>query len=349
MALTSAAYREALDRLNPAQRRAVDLVDGPVLVLAGPGTGKTQILAARIGRILETTDADPSNILCLTYTEAGATAMRARLIQFIGPQAHKVSIHTFHGFCNRVIQENKEIFNLDDLDPVSELESAEFIRKIIDELDWDHPLRRRKMRYYDVNSLRSFFDELKKEGMNSEDYLLSMNAFEASIGENPDNLYKLGTRVNKSFIRVESDEVTYPLHIILRFNLERKIFNNEINIADIPDAWNDEFNRLFNLSINKDTDGCLQDIHWFAGLFGYFPTYSLGALTAAQFASQLRTDQKELDKEIENGEFSNLVNWLKKNIHEKASFFSTNEVLEQVTKSPLNAKYFKEYITNRYL
>ncbi len=166
---------------------------------------------------------------------------------------------------------------------------------------------------------------------------------------NPDNLYKLGTRVNKSFIRVESDEVTYPLHIILRFNLERKIFNNEINIADIPDAWNDEFNRLFNLSINKDTDGCLQDIHWFAGLFGYFPTYSLGALTAAQFASQLRTDQKELDKEIENGEFSNLVNWLKKNIHEKASFFSTNEVLEQVTKSPLNAKYFKEYITNRYL
>jgi len=134
-----------------------------------------------------------------------------------------------------------------------------------------------------------------------------------------------------------------------RFNLERKIFNNEINIADIPDAWNDEFNRLFNLSINKDTDGCLQDIHWFAGLFGYFPTYSLGALTAAQFASQLRTDQKELDQEIENGEFSNLVNWLKKNIHEKASFFSTNEVLEQVTKSPLNAKYFKEYITNRYL
>ena len=166
---------------------------------------------------------------------------------------------------------------------------------------------------------------------------------------NPDNLYKLGTRVNKSFIRVESDEVTYPLHIILRFNLERKIFNNEINIADIPDAWNDEFNRLFNLSINKDTDGCLQDIHWFAGLFGYFPTYSLGALTAAQFASQLRIEQKELDKEIENGEFSNLVNWLKKNIHEKASFFSTNEVLEQVTKSPLNAKYFKEYITNRYL
>ena len=194
MALTSAAYREALQRLNPQQRRAVDLVDGPVLVLAGPGTGKTQILAARIGRILETTDADPSNILCLTYTEAGATAMRARLIQFIGPQAHKVSIHTFHGFCNRVIQENKEIFNLDDLDPVSDLESAEFIRKIIDGLDWNHPLRRRKMRYFDVNGIRNFFDVLKKEGVDASEYLLRMEAFEASIGENPDNLYKKGDK-----------------------------------------------------------------------------------------------------------------------------------------------------------
>ena len=115
MALTSPAYQEALHQLNPEQRAAVDLIEGPVLVLAGPGTGKTQILATRIGRILETTDADPRNILCLTYTEAGATAMRARLIKFIGPQAHKISIHTFHGFCNRVIQENKAIFDLDDL------------------------------------------------------------------------------------------------------------------------------------------------------------------------------------------------------------------------------------------
>ena len=115
--------------------------------------------------------------------------MRARLIKFIGPQAHKISIHTFHGFCNRVIQENKEIFNLDDLDPVSDLESAEFIRKIIDDLDWNHPLRRRKMRYFDVNGLRKFFDELKKEGVGEAEYLQRMEAFEASIGENPDNLY----------------------------------------------------------------------------------------------------------------------------------------------------------------
>ena len=100
---------------------------------------------------------------------------------------------------------------------------------------------------------------------------------------------------------------------------------------------------------DNDINGCLQDIHWYAGLIGYFPTYSLGALTAAQFAYTLRKEIPHLDADIEEGKFSILVSWLRKNIHKKASFFSTNEVLEQVTKSPLNAKYFKEYITNRYL
>src|SRR3954463_10723315 len=92
-------------RLNNDQRQAVDKIDGPVMVIAGPGTGKTQILAARIGKILLDTDTSPSNILCLTYTDAGALAMRKRLLQFIGPEAYKVNIHTFHAFCNDVIQD----------------------------------------------------------------------------------------------------------------------------------------------------------------------------------------------------------------------------------------------------
>jgi len=187
-------------------------------------------------------------------------------------------------------------------------------------------------------AFKTFLSKLLKDKFNIID-----KSFDAN------NLYLLGTRVEKSFIRVESDEVTYPLHIILRFNLERKIFNNEIGVNDIPEAWNDEYKKLFDKKVEKDTDGCLQDVHWYAGLFGYFPTYSLGALTAAQFASQLRIDLPKLDLNIEKGKFDDLVNWLKTNIHEKASFFSTNEVLEQVTKSSLNAKYFKNYINNRYL
>ena len=111
-------YREILlekfnneyEKLNEKQKLAVDTIEGPVMVIAGPGTGKTQILAARIGKILLETDVFPENILCLTYTDAGAIAMRRRLLQFIGPDAYKVNIYTFHAFCNDVIQENVSLF-----------------------------------------------------------------------------------------------------------------------------------------------------------------------------------------------------------------------------------------------
>src|SRR5215212_3019045 len=99
-------FTEEYNRLNEKQRLAVDTIEGPVMVIAGPGTGKTQILASRIGKILIETDAQPQNILCLTYTDAGVVAMRKRLLQFIGPDAYKVSIYTFHAFCNDIIQEN---------------------------------------------------------------------------------------------------------------------------------------------------------------------------------------------------------------------------------------------------
>ena len=164
-----------------------------------------------------------------------------------------------------------------------------------------------------------------------------------------ENLYTLGTRVKKTYIRVEADEVTYPLHIMLRFNLEKKLINQTLSTKDIPDAWNEEYKKLFGINIDNNLNGCLQDIHWYAGLIGYFPTYSLGALIAAQFSNTLRIQLPKLDNEIEKGNFKSLSNWLCENIHKKASFFSTNEVLEQVTKSTLNAKYFKEYVTNRYL
>ena len=163
------------------------------------------------------------------------------------------------------------------------------------------------------------------------------------------NLYTLGTRVKKTYIRVEADEVTYPLHIILRFNLEKKLINKSLKTKDIPEAWNEDYKKLFGIEVDNDSNGCLQDIHWYAGLIGYFPTYSLGALTCAQFANTLRNKLPQLDREIELGNFEPLIKWLRINIHQKASFFSTDEILEQVTKSSLNAKYFKEYVTNRYL
>ncbi len=125
-------FLEEYDRLNEKQKQAVDHIEGPVMVIAGPGTGKTQILASRIGKILLQPDTSPQNILCLTYTDAGAVAMRKRLLQFIGPDAYKVNIYTFHAFCNDVIQDNLYLFEKTALDAISDLEKIELYKTLID-------------------------------------------------------------------------------------------------------------------------------------------------------------------------------------------------------------------------
>ena len=158
-------FAEEYKKLNTEQRLAVDAIDGPVMVIAGPGTGKTQILAARIGKILLDTDALPENILCLTYTDAGTIAMRKRLQQFIGADAYKVSINTFHAFCNDVIQDNLNLFEKTSLDAVSELESIELFKQLIDAFPKNHPLKRyRGDVYFEINNLRNLFSAMKREG-----------------------------------------------------------------------------------------------------------------------------------------------------------------------------------------
>ncbi|MGZ5246777.1 MAG: ATP-dependent helicase [Flavitalea sp.] len=158
-------FQEEYARLNEHQRIAVDKIEGPVMVIAGPGTGKTQILAARIGKILLDTDASPSNILCLTYTDAGSLAMRKRLLHFIGPDAYKVNIYTFHAFCNDIIQENLSLFEKNILDPISDLERIELLKKLIDDFPKNHPLKRyRGDVYYEMNGLTNLFSTMKREG-----------------------------------------------------------------------------------------------------------------------------------------------------------------------------------------
>jgi len=158
-------FREEYEQLNEQQRKAVDAIEGPVMVIAGPGTGKTQILASRIGKILLDTDVSPGNILCLTYTDAGVVAMRKRLLQFIGPDAYKVNINTFHAFCNEVIQENLSLFEKTILDPISELEKIQLFKDLIDAFPKNHPLKRyRGDVYFEVKNLQSLFSTMKREG-----------------------------------------------------------------------------------------------------------------------------------------------------------------------------------------
>ncbi|MDQ6843519.1 MAG: ATP-dependent helicase [Bacteroidota bacterium] len=157
-------FNKEYSRLNEQQKKAVDTIEGPVMVIAGPGTGKTQILSARIGKILLDTDTQPQNILCLTYTDAGVIAMRKRILEFIGADAYKVNIYTFHAFCNDVIQDNLSLFEKTSLDPVSDLQRIDLFKQLIDSFPKNHPLKRyRGDVYYEINNLQSLFSTMKKE------------------------------------------------------------------------------------------------------------------------------------------------------------------------------------------
>jgi len=163
--MQSEKFKQVYNGLNEQQKLAVDTIDGPVMVIAGPGTGKTQILSARIGKILLDTDTLPENILCLTYTDAGVVAMRKRLLNFIGPDAYKVNLYTFHAFCNDVIQENLSLFEKTVLDPISDLERIELFKELIDAFPKNHPLKRyRGDVYFEINNLKSLFSTMKREG-----------------------------------------------------------------------------------------------------------------------------------------------------------------------------------------
>ncbi|RYY56525.1 MAG: ATP-dependent helicase [Chitinophagaceae bacterium] len=184
-------FHEEYEKLNEQQRRAVDQIEGPVMVIAGPGTGKTQILASRIGKILLDTDASPDNILCLTYTDAGALAMRKRLLQFVGPEAYKVNIHTFHAFCNEVIQDNLSLFEKNSLDAISDLEKIELFKKLIDSLPKNNPLKRyRGDVYFEVKNLASLFSNMKREGWTPEFINGKIDAYLADLPTRDGFTYK---------------------------------------------------------------------------------------------------------------------------------------------------------------
>lgn len=184
-------FQEALAGLNPEQLAAVNKMDGPVLVIAGPGTGKTQILAARIGKILTDTDALPGEILCLTYTDAGAVAMRKRLFEFIGPDAYRIHIYTFHAFCNEVIQENLEYFGKLNLEPLSDLESAILFRELVDDFPNDHLLKRFTGDvYYDVPRLKNLFSTMKRENWNEQFIETAINEYLEDLPNREEFIYK---------------------------------------------------------------------------------------------------------------------------------------------------------------
>lgn len=163
-----------------------------------------------------------------------------------------------------------------------------------------------------------------------------------------EDFYRAVNRVEPSFIRVEADEVTYGLHIILRFNLEKRLIGGDLEVDDLPDAWRDESKALLGIAPKNDADGVLQDIHWSHGAFGYFPTYALGNLYAAQFYASMRRSMPDLDERLATGDLSPVLSWLRSNVHAPGSTMTPGELCEEVTGAPLDAGHFVRYLREKY-
>jgi carboxypeptidase Taq len=163
-----------------------------------------------------------------------------------------------------------------------------------------------------------------------------------------DKFYLALHKVTPSFIRVESDEVTYCLHVILRYELEKKLLEGSLEVKDLPEAWNDLFQKLLGITPPTNTLGCLQDVHWSFGLIGYFPTYALGNMYACQFFSQFEEENPNWEQEIAKGSFSPMQKWLKEHIHRHGRVYTAQDLVQKVTGKTLSEKAYLTHLRSKY-
>lgn len=164
-----------------------------------------------------------------------------------------------------------------------------------------------------------------------------------------ENLYRHLVRVKRSLIRMDADELTYPVHIMLRYELEKKILEGSLPVADLPEAWNANIEQRLGIRPASDVEGCLQDIHWAVGHFGYFPSYALGAVIAGQLNEALRAERPGLDAEIAAGQFGGVMDWLRDNVHGVGARLPVQELIKQATGKPLTAAAYLRYLETKYL
>jgi carboxypeptidase Taq len=167
-------------------------------------------------------------------------------------------------------------------------------------------------------------------------------------GINLDFWYKNINQVTPSFIRVEADELTYGLHVILRFELEVSLFEEEISVKELPNYWNEKMNEMLGIIPPSDKEGVLQDMHWSSGAFGYFPTYLIGSIYASQFFKKLSEENPNIFNELEEGEYKNILAWLRKNIHRFGRLKTSDEIVKMVCGEGLNSKVFINYLKDKY-
>jgi carboxypeptidase Taq len=172
--------------------------------------------------------------------------------------------------------------------------------------------------------------------------------FPESPAWSPEDLNKIANSVTPGFIRVEADEVTYNLHVMLRYEIEKKIFNEDLPVKDLPKVWNSMFEEWFDIKVPNDTLGCLQDIHWSMAAFGYFPTYTLGNLYASQLLQAMTEDLGDIDGIVQSGDWSSLLDWLRPKIHHQGSKWTPSELIEKATGMPPSPEPFLQYVEQKY-
>jgi carboxypeptidase Taq len=163
-----------------------------------------------------------------------------------------------------------------------------------------------------------------------------------------EDFYNAINESKPSFIRIEADELTYPLHIIIRYEIEKGLFNGEIEVKDLPQIWNDMYEEYFGIRPDLDAKGVLQDVHWAGGSFGYFPSYALGYMYAAQFKHKMLEELPNFDQLLENGDLTPIKEWLTNNIHQYGKLKKPLEILNDVTGEGLNAQYLIDYLNDKY-
>ncbi len=163
------------------------------------------------------------------------------------------------------------------------------------------------------------------------------------------NLYKLYTRVEPGFIRVDADEVTYPVHVMIRYEIEKQLIEGAIDFKDVPELWHTQMKSLLGLEVPSHKLGCMQDIHWTDGSFGYFPSYTLGAIIAAQLFHSATKHIPDIKLQIKEGNITPLIDWLREQIHSNASSMPANDLLRQTTGESINIALYTSYLKNKYL
>jgi carboxypeptidase Taq len=156
-------------------------------------------------------------------------------------------------------------------------------------------------------------------------------------------------RVAPSFIRVEADEVTYDLHVLLRFEIELDLIEGRLKVKDLPEAWNSKFKELFDLEVPDDRRGVLQDVHWSHGTLGYFPTYTLGNLNAAQLMNAAEAQVPDLAEHLAQGRYEPLLRWLREKVHQHGRHYLPQDLMRRATGETTQAKYRIEYLRRKYV